>query len=75
MDAKLAAIAEKVGHVDLADHILAWDKKQTAANPDARYCQHDRSHGLLQMHGSGIKLMCCVTRPTPCDYSEPVSRS
>lgn len=43
-------------------------------NPEARRCQADPSHGILQMHASGNQLMCCVTRPTPCTYAEPVSR-
>lgn len=91
-------VAKHVAHLDLADHILNWDRKQardtvevtqgvpnvargddgkryrTIPNPDARRCQKNPEHGLLAMHGSGAQLMCCVTRPTPCDYAEPVSR-
>jgi hypothetical protein len=88
-----------VAHLDLADHILSWDKKQAreivevtpgdpadlvqgfdsqryrlVPNPEARRCPVDPSHGMLQMHASGSQLMCCTTRPTPCDYAEPVSR-
>jgi hypothetical protein len=86
MDAQTIANIEKhVGRLDLADHILAWDKKQAREvwdkkkrvmipNPTARHCQHNPEHGHLQMHASGAQLMCCVTRPVPCDYAEPVSR-
>lgn len=90
-------VGREVAHLDLADHILSWDKKQathvvevtpgnapygpfdtnqyrTVRNPDARVCQTDPAHGNLQMHASGSQLMCCATRPTPCEYAEPVSR-
>jgi len=94
----IAKVQKEVGRLDLADHILAWDKKQaketvevtqgvpdlargddgkryrTIPNPDARRCQENPEHGTLQMHASGAQLMCCVTRPTPCEYAEPVSR-
>jgi hypothetical protein len=95
-DTKIARIGERVGKLDLADHILSWDKKQareivettvgvpslvgdtnqyrTLPNPDARRCQLDPDHGILQMHASGSQLICCVTRPAPCTYAEPVSR-
>jgi hypothetical protein len=72
---QLEHIAEKVGKLDLADHILAWDRKQHPDNPDARRCQANKAHkGTLQMHGNGAALVCCESRPAPCSYSEPVSR-
>lgn len=81
----IAQVSREVGRLDLADHVLSWDKKQAAEvwddakhamvpNPDARRCQADKRHGVLQMHGRGNALICCVTRPQPCEYSEPVSR-
>jgi hypothetical protein len=92
-DQTIDRIEREVSHVTLADHLLAWDKKQAThvteivrgggltpdrhvltVNPDARRCQKDPAHGLLQIHASGAQLMCCVTRPTVCDYAEPVSR-
>lgn len=81
----IAAVEKHVGRVSLADHIISWDKKQArevwdperrtmVPNPAARFCQTNLAHGILQMHASGDVLMCCATRPTPCDYAEPVSR-
>lgn len=95
MDASaIERVGLKVATLDLADHLLNWDKKQaketvevtlaadprdptlyrTIPNPDARRCPVDPSHGILQIHASGAQLMCCTTRPTLCDYAEPVSR-
>lgn len=79
------AVGKAVANQSLADHILAWDRKQApevwdaekhalVVNTAARLCQVDASHGRLQMHASGHQLMCCATRPTPCEYAEPVSR-
>lgn len=97
-DKSIERAGRQVAHLDLADHILSWDKKQAThvvdvtlgprggeglfddnqyriiPNPDARRCPHDPSHGALQMHASGSQLMCCSTRPSVCDYAEPVSR-
>lgn len=90
--AAIDQIGEKVGRLETADHILAWDRKQaptlaieeideagekhyrTVPNPDARRCQANKKHGLLAMHGNGASLVCCESRPSPCSYSEPVSR-
>lgn len=82
---KLEEVAQEVGRLDLADHILAWDRKQgveawdeekhaMVPNPLARRCQADKKHGILQMHSNGVALICTVARPSPCTYSEPVSR-
>jgi len=84
-DQTLAKVEHDVARLNLADHIIAWDKKQIrevwdpdlrrlVPNPTARLCQTDLAHGVLQMHANGAVLMCCATRPTPCDYAEPVSR-
>jgi hypothetical protein len=97
---QIARAGQEVGKLDLADHILSWDKKQAreivevtpgtpargpfdavdtnryrmVPNPVARRCPIDPSHGILQIGRNGDALLCCVARPTPCDYSEPVSR-
>lgn len=84
-DATIEKVGEKVARVELGDHILSWDRKQAAEvwneekhtmvpNTAARRCQADKKHGILQMHGQGNALVCCVARPQPCTYSEPVSR-
>lgn len=84
-DQAIDRIERDVSTRNLADHILAWDRKQArevwdaeqhklVPNTGARLCQADIAHGALAMHASGHQLMCCVTRPTPCQYAEPVSR-
>lgn len=92
-DKQIDRVGEQVGRQNLADHILAWDRKQqptltmsevdgvtgetrylTVDNPDARRCGANKAHGLLQMHANGHSLVCPVSRPAPCPYSEPVSR-
>jgi hypothetical protein len=82
---KIARVGHQVAQLNLADHILSWDKKQArevyspvlervVPNVDGRRCQADETHGLLQMHASGLSLICGVCHPVPCDYAEPVSR-
>ena len=84
-DPSLAKIEQDLSHQTLADHIIAWDKKQAREtwDPDARRlvpnptgarCPRDPEHGLLTMHGSGHQLICAATRPIVCDHAEPVSR-
>lgn len=73
-ETKIERIGQEVGRLDLADHILAWDKKQGHNSAEARFCKTDRNHGRLQMSGSGVALVCCTMRPQPCGYQEPVSR-
>lgn len=85
--ATIEKVAEKVGKLDRADHILAWDKKQAGWPHDSerpradgdpaieppRLCKTNKDHGRLQMHGSGDMLICCAHRQG-CEYREPVSR-
>lgn len=72
-DKAIEKIAERVQHVDLRDHILSWDRKQGGElNDSQRLCP---THGnRLTIRGDGNVLICGVTRPTECQYSEPVSR-
>lgn len=83
-DQDITRVGQTVAKLDLADHLLSWDRKQgrevwdpelhrLVPNVDGARCPVD-GHGLLQIHASGLSLICGVTRPTPCDYAEPVSR-
>lgn len=75
VDEKTAeTIRERVGKMDLRDHILAWDRKQGLDSPDARMCQWNPAHGRLQVHGSGHLILCGVQRPSACQYQEPISQ-
>ena len=51
---------------DLADMILALDRKQSAA--DGLYCKVNRDHGKLWAHKSGAVLVC-----GKCDYMVPAT--